>query len=506
MVGRGSDGFDASCALMLRWGIKKGNFGWFFELFLHLALRAAGEKVAVCATRGELQRDKKKVKEMNMGYQLERLKKGDGCAAVGEERLRSEIERLVRQDGPRFARLWAYYQNPLKVCAVGAGEGGAERPYRQAQEWGLPSRITGLRSGREMFIGEQVDGVARKEVVIENDIGWRIETMVDYLFGKPLVISSAAPDEKRRELIGALARAIVARNGGILFLQQLALMGAVYGFVDVLVKVETCAGEIAREMPAEGSLEAGACGTQDLGEPPASGGGGSVGEGSATAVGSALVAGETSPAASADGEDSPAADDQAEKGASHNSLEALVERLARMIRLEIVEPARALPILSCDDYRVVEAYGQCYRVQKTEPISRRHDAAAKGRWWERIWKSVSADRARESENSVLMTEIISATRWQRYENEVLVAEGENSLGEIPLVHIQNTALPFEYGGASDVEPLIPLQDELNTRLSDRASRITLQSFKMYLGKGSTISRSFRWGQGGCGPATIRMRM
>ena len=30
--------------------------------------------------------------------------------------------------------------------------------------------------------------------------------------------------------------------------------------------------------------------------------------------------------------------------------------------------------------------------------------------------------------------------------------------------------------------LIPLQDELNTRLSDRANRIAMQSFKMYLGK------------------------
>ena len=60
MGGRGSDGFDASCALMLRWGIKIGNFGWFFELFWHLALRGAGEKVAVCATRGELQREKEK--------------------------------------------------------------------------------------------------------------------------------------------------------------------------------------------------------------------------------------------------------------------------------------------------------------------------------------------------------------------------------------------------------------------------------------------------------------
>jgi hypothetical protein len=50
------------------------------------------------------------------------------------------------------------------------------------------------------------------------------------------------------------------------------------------------------------------------------------------------------------------------------------------------------------------------------------------------------------------------------------------------VHVQNTAVPLEYAGASDVEPLVPLQDELNTRLSDRANRITLQSFKMYLGK------------------------
>jgi hypothetical protein len=51
------------------------------------------------------------------------------------------------------------------------------------------------------------------------------------------------------------------------------------------------------------------------------------------------------------------------------------------------------------------------------------------------------------------------------------------------VHIQNIAQPYYYEGVSDVEPLMPLQDELNTRLSDRASRITFQAFKMYLGKG-----------------------
>src|SRR5690606_944669 len=55
--------------------------------------------------------------------------------------------------------------------------------------------------------------------------------------------------------------------------------------------------------------------------------------------------------------------------------------------------------------------------------------------------------------------------------------------DLPVVHIQNIAQPFRYEGLGEVEPLIPLQDELNTRLSDRASRVTLQSFKMYLAKG-----------------------
>ena len=52
-----------------------------------------------------------------------------------------------------------------------------------------------------------------------------------------------------------------------------------------------------------------------------------------------------------------------------------------------------------------------------------------------------------------------------------------------MIHIQNLPQPFFYAGQSEIEPLIALQDELNTRLSDRANRVTFQSFKMYLGKG-----------------------
>src|SRR5438105_8242142 len=155
-------------------------------------------------------------------------------AGIDEQRLREAIKRLSAV-GTRYRRLWAYFKNPMRVTAT--ANTGSERPYRQAQEWGLPPRITGFASGSEPLADAVDHSVARKEVVIENDIAWRIDTMVDYLFGKPLVIASGAPDPARREASGRLLRMILANNGGIGFLQQLALFGSVYGCVDVLVKV-----------------------------------------------------------------------------------------------------------------------------------------------------------------------------------------------------------------------------------------------------------------------------
>jgi len=85
--------------------------------------------------------------------------------------------------------------------------------------------------------------------------------------------------------------------------------------------------------------------------------------------------------------------------------------------------------------------------------------------------------------------------WQRYKCGVLVQEAENGLGMVPFVRYENAADPAAGtrvgpagsaavdAGVGDVEPLIGLQDELNTRLSDRAYRVTMTSFKMYLGKG-----------------------
>jgi hypothetical protein len=145
-----------------------------------------------------------------------------------------------------------------------------------------------------------------------------------------------------------------------------------------------------------------------------------------------------------------------------------------MVRLEIVEPARALPFVSGEDWRRLEAYGQVWEVgrQKSEVKGQ------KG-WLARWWQGVGALPAPAEEVGV---EVVTARRWQRIAGGEVVAEGENTLGVLPVVHVQNMPVPFQYAGSSDVEPLIPLQDELNTRLSDRANRITMQSFKMYLGK------------------------
>jgi hypothetical protein len=376
--------------------------------------------------------------------------------------LAPRIQRLLTCDALRFRRLWAYYRNP--ILATSTGEGAiSDRPYRQAMEWGLPSRITGVRSSVEVGAGTRVDEIQRKEVVIENDIAWRIDTQVDYLFGKSIVLSSIAPDPSRRELISALLRQILANAGGITFLQQLALLGAVYGFVDVLVKLAP-EDEAPTLDCSHHAHDLGARSTAETTEPP--------------------------PPESAN-----ALDDSTDTGASHPSLKA-VDALARRIRLEIIEPSRALPVLACDNWKKVEAYAQVWEEKGhgARGVGQGEDHRASG-WFERIRSILSPHLAvvRSTTGSVtgfhdeipdnVHTELITREKWYRFKGSSLIDSGDNALNEIPLIHIQNTPLPFEYAGESEVEPLIPIQDEINTRLSDRGYRITMQSFKMFLGIG-----------------------
>ena len=341
----------------------------------------------------------------------------------GDELLQADyIEWLVDERSvdiqSRLMKLWKYYTNPLmEALRVGGSvrmESGSGRCYVQAQEYGLPPRITGLvhSANAGVFGGRRVRDVQRKEVVIENDIAWRLNAAADFLFGKPITFVSKSPDSQKRANIESILKVVFGANGGVEFFQNMAVLGSVYGFVDCLVRHS---------------------------------------------------------------------DDILEgiSGSYKNPSFEDVLQLARTIDLELIEAPRALPVLEEDDYKKIRYYVQHF-AQRRNALSRRSTFLARLIGGSSLKPST---RGGDPRQVVTVTEITSGRAWQRYEDKQLVAEGELPWGFLPVVHIQNIAQPYYYEGQSDVEPLIPLQDELNTRLSDRASRITFQAFKMYLGKG-----------------------
>lgn len=347
-----------------------------------------------------------------MGFDL-RILQDSAAGAIDADYIEWLVDEHSVDIQAHFGKLWEYYTNPryeiAGIAALSKKVSESGRCYVQAQECGLPARITGLvhSANGGLFGARPVRDVQRKEVVIENDIAWRINAAVDFLFGKPITIVSKSPDSQKRAEIECILKAVFAANGAIGFFQDMAVLGSVYGFVDCFVR------------PGNEIIE-------------------SISSSSPTL-----------------------------------SFEDVLQ-LAQTVDLELIEAPRALPVLDENDYKKIKYYVQHF-YQKKNALSKKNSFFA---------RLLSRDkRGEDSRQVVLVTEITSASGWQRYEDKQLVAEGELPWGFLPLVHIQNIAQPYYYEGVSDVEPLIPLQDELNTRLSDRANRITFQSFKMYLGKG-----------------------
>jgi len=304
---------------------------------------------------------------------------------------------------PRLERLWRYYRNHLSEPTV---EGGSTAP--PAQRVGLPPRLRNEIAGDQTGVLVR-DDRSRREIVIENDIAWRIHTLVDFMFPSAPKLISTASDPVKRAAIEAALQAVM---GDLELWQNAALLGSVYGHVDFLVDATNA-----------------------------------------------------------------------------------------QIAIHTIEAPRIIGVLNPRDYRLLDAV-ILHWTQPTNRIkggrSRSRAGAARSTVFERLksmlrstpmdcnpWASgggASLNGGAERE-SLTITEIHSAARMQRYEDDRLVEERVNALGVLPVVHVQNLAMPLQFAGLSDVEPLIPLQDELNTRLSDRANRVTMQSFRMWLGKG-----------------------
>jgi hypothetical protein len=323
---------------------------------------------------------------------------------------------------PRLNRLWGYYRNALAEPTSGGGSRGAP-----AQAVGLPTRLS-------EGAGPTGDDRVHREIVIENDIAWRVHTLVDFMFpAAPRILSKAGDAARRREIEAVLA-AVFDANGGISLWQNAALLGGIYGYVDFLMD----ASGLARQGVADSARRASG---------------------------------------------KPSGMDSTTQG-----LSEFLSRMAHAIRIETVDATRAIPLLSPSDYRTLDGYIIHYH-QLTNEIERtsflRQQVA-------RLFRTAAPSAQR---GSVTLTEIHSITHSQRYENGVLNSEQVNRLGRLPVVHVQNLSQPLSYEGVSDVEPLIPLQDELNTRLSDRANRVAMQSFRMFLVKGIEGASTMPFGPG-----------
>ncbi|QYK47544.1 MAG: phage portal protein [Phycisphaeraceae bacterium] len=311
----------------------------------------------------------------------------------------------------RLERLWAYYRNALAARAepsqtVANAVTRAGRWYTLAQEVGLPQRIVGTP-------GQLSDdrARARREAVIENDIAWRIHLMVDFMAGRPVTIASTAPDDAMRTRVERVLNAIWEASGGITLIQDMALLGHVYGHVDLMLRID---------------------------------------EGAIREVGSSV---------------------------SRIDESVSLDRIARAIRIELIEPTRGIPITSPTDYRVLDAY--LIHVEHED-----NAVDCRGMLSSLTSRSRPASHVASRRRVTTLETMTPGRRIVEQDGRVVLDERSLLLPDVvPVVHVQNTSQPFRYTGVSEVEPLIPLQDELNTRLSDRACRVTMQSFNMYLAKG-----------------------
>jgi len=80
----------------------------------------------------------------------------------------------------------------------------------------------------------------------------------------------------------------------------------------------------------------------------------------------------------------------------------------------------------------------------------------------------------EEPTKVYYTTIYTPQEIVFYKDNTEISREENALGEIPIVHIQNRALAGDYYGVSDVEDLMTIQDEINTKFSDIGNIIAYQ--------------------------------
>lgn len=89
---------------------------------------------------------------------------------------------------------------------------------------------------------------------------------------------------------------------------------------------------------------------------------------------------------------------------------------------------------------------------------------------------------------VLYKQIWTHEYWQVWEGQELINEGPNPYGFIPIVHIPNYPLANSNYGVSDIEDQIPLNIELNEKMSDISEIIDYHSSPITIVKGAKVGQ------------------
>lgn len=78
--------------------------------------------------------------------------------------------------------------------------------------------------------------------------------------------------------------------------------------------------------------------------------------------------------------------------------------------------------------------------------------------------------------------------WEEWEGDNLINQGPNPYGVIPIVHIRNIDLLVSHFGVSDIEDVIPLNKEINLKMSDNSEIIDYHSAPVTLVYGAKVNQ------------------
>lgn len=338
------------------------------------------------------------------------------------------ICQFTRRLSPIHKRLAIYYTDEeIDVVVVTRDTGTDGRVRVTGQESGLPARIVGRSFG--LLLNERNENVTnsnnlerlRKEPVTENQIGWRVDILGDFMYGEDddesrTFIKSDLPEENPlKQEIEDLLAAVVDGQDDPTWFHSFYSVGAIHGYTDVVLRMDE-AVTIEKNKETDEIVRW-------------------------------LI------------------DDEAFRPKDY-------EQFGRALQWHIASPLEVVPLV---DPRIRNKLWGWVLHYRTEIMP---------------GAEVSDNVKIEDKQKIDWIELYVRGLIQVYKldprrgkNYVLVDEFPVPENLLPVTHMQHLKRRDKYRGVGEVEPLIPMQDELNTRLSDRGRGITFGANPPWLGKG-----------------------